>query len=486
MFKRILPLLFTLLCAEAVFAQTETDAFFIKKIYNHALSESKAYDWLYHMSENIGGRLAGSPESLEAVKYTAHVLDSLGVDNQFNQTCMVNFWNRKTESTVKMWLSDNASVELSSTSLGNTVGTNNKTIRAEVVEVKNFDDLEKLGEDGIAGKIVFYNRPMDPTLINTFNAYGGAVDQRVYGASRAAKFGAVAALVRSMTNKIDDVPHTGTSIYENDPEVQAIIRNVTEQKSIGSGSSEEGSSNKIPSIAISTMAAELLSETLQSNPNLTVSLSNDNEIIKDVANYNVVGEWIGSEFPDEIIVVGGHIDSWDLGGGAHDDGAGCVQSMAVIEILKAMDYKPKHTIRCVLFANEENGLAGGREYARLAKENGEKHIAGIESDAGGFTPRAFSADGLPSFFDEKFRKVSDWFTLLEPYGVTLTKGGSGADISPLKDQGPLLFGLRPDSQRYFDFHHTAEDRIEAVNKRELNLGAAAMASLVYLIDQYGI
>jgi hypothetical protein len=234
------------------------------------------------------------------------------------------------------------------------------------------------------------------------------------------------------------------------------------------------------------MAANLLSESLENNPGIQISLSNDNEIIPNQTNYNIIGEWTGSEFPDEIIVIGGHLDSWDLGGGAHDDGAGCVQSIAVIEILKKMNYTPKRTIRCVMFANEENGLAGGREYAKQAKEKGEKHIAGVESDSGGFTPRGFSADGLPSYFDEKFMKVSNWFGLLETYGVTLSKGGSGADIGPLKEQGPLLFGLRPDTQRYFDFHHTADDHIEAVNKRELNMGAAAMASLVYLIDKYGI
>lgn len=442
-------------------AQSEEDAFFIKKIYNTALAESEAYDWLHHLSENIGGRLAGSPNSTKAEDYTKSVLDDLGVTRSFKQACNTTYWHRKTESEVYINLHENVTIELTSTSLGNTIGTNNQKLTAEVIEVFGLDELEKLGEAQIAGKIVFFNRPMDPKLVNSFSAYGGAVDQRVFGAARAARYGAVAALVRSMTNKIDDVPHTGTSIYED---------GVT----------------KIPSIAISTMAANLLSETLQENPKVQVSLSNDNETIENQTNFNIIGEWKGTEFPDEIIVVGGHLDSWDLAGGAHDDGAGCVQSIAAIEILKKLGYKNKRTIRVVMFANEENGLAGGREYARLAKLNGENHIAGIESDAGGFSPRGFSADGLPSFFDEKFRKVSDWFGLLEAYGVTLSKGGSGADISPLKDQGPLLFGLRPDSQRYFDFHHTPEDHIEAVNKRELNLGSAAMTSLIYLIDQYGI
>ncbi len=442
-------------------AQSSEDAFTIKKIYETALAESNAYEWLTHLSEDIGGRLAGSPNSSKAEDYTQQVLDSLGVTSSFRQECITTYWHRKKESEVNLYLSPNAKVFLTSTSLGNTIGTKGREIKAPVMEVQGLEDLEELGEENIAGKIVFFNRPMDPTLYNSFNAYGGAVDQRVFGASRAAKYGALAALVRSMTNKIDDVPHTGTSVYEDGV-------------------------NQIPSIAISTMAANLLSETLATSPDLEIGLSNDNEMIPNQMNYNIIGEWKGSEFPDKIIVVGGHLDSWDLAGGAHDDGAGCVQSMAVVEIFKKMMYQPRHTIRVVLFANEENGLVGGREYARLAKENKEVHVAGIESDSGGFSPRGFSADGLPSFFDAKFKKVSTWFSLLEPYGVSLSKGGSGADIGPLKDQGPLLFGLKPDSQRYFDFHHTPDDHIEAVNKRELNLGSAAMASLIYLIDQYGI
>ena len=461
MSKNFFATCFIILLTFSLNAQTESDAFTIKKIYETALTESNAYVWLTHLSENIGGRLAGSPNSSKAEDYTQRILDSLGVNSSFRQECTTNWWHRKKESEVNMYLSPNVKVQLTSTSLGNTIGTNNKEIKANVIEVHGLNELKELGEDEIAGKIVFFNRPMDAKLVNSFNAYGGAVDQRVFGAARAAEFGAVAVLVRSMTNKLDDVPHTGTSIYED-------------------------GINKIPSIAISTMAANLLSETLVSSPDIMVGLSNDNETVPNQKNYNIIGEWKGSEFPDQIIVVGGHLDSWDLAGGAHDDGAGCVQSMAVVEIFKKMNYQPKHTIRVVLFANEENGLVGGQEYAKLAKQNGENHIAAIESDAGGFSPRGFSADGLSSFFDAKFKKVSDWFNLLEPYGVSLSKGGSGADISPLKDQGPLLFGLRPDSQRYFDYHHTPDDHIEAVNKRELNLGSAAMASLIFLIDQYGI
>jgi hypothetical protein len=204
--------------------------------------------------------------------------------------------------------------------------------------------------------------------------------------------------------------------------------------------------------------------------------------LKDVQSYNVIGEITGSQFPNEIIVVGGHLDSWDLGDGSHDDGAGCVQSMDVLRLLKETGIRPKRTIRVVLFMNEENGLRGGRKYAEVAKKKGEKHIFALESDSGGFTPRGFSFSGP----DYKINQILKWKFLFEPYLIHyFKKGGSGADIGPLKNDAIVLAGLRPDSQRYFDHHHAANDTFDAVNKRELELGAATMTSLVYLIDKYG-
>jgi carboxypeptidase Q len=206
----------------------------------------------------------------------------------------------------------------------------------------------------------------------------------------------------------------------------------------------------------------------------------------DKPSFNVIGEIRGSEKPHEIILVGGHLDSWDVGEGAHDDGAGCVQSMDVLQLLKKLNYKPKRTIRCVLFMNEENGLMGGKTYGEEAKRKGEFHLAAIESDRGGFTPRGFTVDGEADVFSKKFPAMQPWLTLLGPYNLHIKKGGGGADISPLKNQGTLLIGFEPDSQRYFDYHHTAADTFETVNKRELELGAAAMTSLVYLLDKYGL
>ena len=195
------------------------------------------------------------------------------------------------------------------------------------------------------------------------------------------------------------------------------------------------------------------------------------------------GEIRGNENPKEIIAIGGHLDSWDLGQGAHDDGAGCVQSIEVLRIFKAMGYKPKRTIRAVMFMNEENGLRGGQKYADLAKANGENHIAAMESDRGGFTPRGFTITAP----DPVRAKIQGWKTLLEPYGLSdFSMPGGGADIGPLAPQGVVLIGYLPDSQRYFNYHHTPEDTFDKVDKRELELGSGAMAALVYLIDYHGL
>jgi len=439
----------------------DEDAFFIKKIYNTALTQGQCYPWLTHLTTRIGGRLAGSPQAAAAVEYTRQMLDTLGLDSVWLQPCMVPHWVRGEKEQVRIVNSQTiGTIELNALALGNSIATEKAGINAEVIEVQSRDEVEKLGRAKIAGKIVFYNRPMDPTQLRTFSAYGGAVDQRTQGASTAAKYGAVAVLVRSMTTRLDDVPHTGTLTYAD-------------------------GIKKIPAVAISTNDSELLSDLLE-NETVRVYVKTNCENLGLAPSFNVIGEIKGSEKPDEIILVGGHLDSWDVGAGAHDDGAGCVHSMDVLQILKRLNYKPKRTIRCVLFMNEENGLAGGRAYAKASNEKGEFHLAAIESDAGGFTPRGFSADGHADVFTNKFKKVIEWLPLLEPYGLYLSKGGSGADISPLKSQKGLLIGFRPDSQRYFDYHHTGIDTIDAVNKRELELGAASITSLVYLIDQHGL
>jgi carboxypeptidase Q len=439
----------------------EADAKTIRKIYDLALTESSCYQWLYHLTKEVGGRMAGTPQSAAAIAYGQQILDTLGLDRVYLQECTVPTWVRGEAEQVRIINSSQiGTLDLHALALGNSVGTGPDGLAAEVIEVHGLDEVEKLGRAKIAGKIVFYNRPMDPTQLNTGAAYGGAVDQRGLGAARAAEYGAVATLVRSMTTRLDDYPHTGAMRYQD-------------------------GIKPIPSLAISTNDAELLSRLLKKEA-VRVFVRTTCRPTPPAVSYNVIGEIKGSTYPDEIILVGGHLDSWDPGEGAHDDGTGCVHAMEVIELLKQMNYQPQRTIRCVLFMNEENGLGGARAYWEASNKAKEYHLAAIESDSGGFTPRGFSCDADDEVFVEKFQSLYAWSPLLEPYGLTLEKGGSGADISGLKSQKGLLIGFKPDSQRYFDYHHTAIDTFEAVNKRELELGAASMTALVYLLDKYGL
>ena len=453
--KKTLTLLFSLLAGYG-YAQN-ADSVAIRKIYNESLANGKSYEWLRYLTKQIGPWLSGSTGAQKAVDWTKQLMEQQGFDRVFLQNVLVPHWVRgaKEEAFIHV---GKQKLPVPIAALGGSVATAPQGVEAGVVEVKNFPELRALGADKVKGKIVFFNRPMDPTKINTFEAYSGAVDQRGNGATEAAKLGAVGAIVRSMTNGHDDNPHTGGMRY-------------------GTGVP------LIPTAAISTNGADLLSKSLAENPGLTFYFKQNCETLPDAKSYNVVGELRGSEKPDEIIVVGGHLDSWDLAEGAQDDGAGCVQSIEVLRIMKALGIKPKRTIRAVLFMNEENGLRGGVQYADLAKKNGETHIAAIESDNGGFTPRGFGIVGTP----EQRAKVMAWKPLLTPYGLTdVGPGSGGADIGPLAQLGTALFGFKPDSQRYFDYHHTPVDRFEAVSRRELELGAGSMAALVYLLDQYGL
>lgn len=443
----------------SLFSYAQSDEAVIRKIYDEALTNGRSYDVLAYLSNQIGGRLAGSPQAASAVEYTRQVMLDFGFDTVFLQPVMVPRWVRGAVEKARIVNSKKiGSVEVNICALGNSIGTGMGGISAPVIEVQNFDQLADLEESEVKGKIVFFNRPLDPTLINTFRAYGGAVNQRGGGPVSAAKLGAIGVVVRSMTLSQDDIPHTGATRYQDGVP-------------------------KIPAVAISTNDADLLSSLLTDDPGLRFYFETHCKMMPDVLSYNVVGEITGSNKPDEYIVVGGHLDSWDNGDGAHDDGAGCVQAIEVLRIFKALEITPVHSLRAVMFMNEENGLRGGTRYAELAEKNNEKHIAGIESDRGGFTPRGFTigAEG------ETLDKIMSWKNLFTPYEAdNFLRGGGGADIGPLRSQGAVLIGLYPDSQRYFDYHHTAIDTFDKINKRELEMGAAAMAALVYLIDLYGI
>ena len=441
-------------------ATSQSDKETLKTIYNNALSNGKSYEWLDYLSNRIGGRLSGSSNAERAVAWTKEELETIGLDKVWLQPVMVPKWVRGAPEYAYIESTSGETINVNICALGGSVATNPLGVKAEVLEVKSIDELKKMNKASVEGKIIFFNRAMDETLINTFQAYGGCVDQRYAGALEAGKLGAVGVIVRSMNLRQDDYPHTGSMTYGDLPVEQ-----------------------RIPSAAISTNDAEVLSTMITLNKASKFFFKQNCKQLKDVLSHNVIGEIKGSEFPNEIIVVGGHLDSWDLGDGSHDDGAGCVQSMDVLRLLKESGIKPKRTIRVVLFMNEENGMRGGNKYADEAKRKKENHIFALESDSGGFTPRGFSFDCS----DSNFQQIKSWEPLFKPYLIHyFEKGGSGADVGPLKASNNVLAGLRPDSQRYFDYHHASNDTFDAVNKRELELGAATMTSLVYLIDKYGI
>ena len=442
------------------FVFSQTDEKVISEIYTNSLTNGQSYSWLDHLSNNIGSRLSGSLGAEKAVQWTKEELETMGLDKVWLQPVMVPKWVRGVPEFAYIETSPGKTIKVNICALGGSISTPPTGLKSKIIEVSGVDELEKLGAENIEGKIVFFNRPMDASLINTFESYGGCVNQRYSGAMEASKFGAIGVIVRSMNLRIDDFPHTGSMTYGDIPPQQ-----------------------RIPSAAISTKHADLLSAMVKLDNNVQFYFKQNSKQLEDVLSHNVIGEITGSEFPDEYIVVGGHLDSWDLGDGAHDDGAGCTQSMEVLRLLKLSGIKPKRSIRVVLFMNEENGLRGGNKYAEIAAQKNENHIFALESDAGGFTPRGFYFDCDQSNFEQ----ILSWKSLFKPYLIHFFElGGSGADIGPLKNETNVLSGLKPDSQRYFDYHHAPNDTFDAVNKRELELGAATMTSLVYLIDKYGI
>ena len=432
------------------------DSALIRRLSDTILTDGRAYDNLRVLTKKVGARLSGSPGFYKAERWGWQALEEAQADKVWMQECMVPHWVRGGKDTARYY-GAGVSGGLDVIALGNSVGTGVKPLDAKVVLVHNFDELEQ-HKDEVRGKIVFYNYPFNPLFVETFQAYSDAVRYRGAGASRAAKYGAVGVIVRSMSESVDNVPHTGAMTYVD-------------------------SLPKIPAAAVGLRDADRLAALLEAHADLSVSLFTHGYMLPDTLAHNVIGELKGTVFPDQYITVGGHLDSWDPAEGAMDDGAGCVQSIEVLRALRAIGYKPRHTIRVVLFANEENGGRGGRKYAAAAKEAGEQHLLGLESDAGGFTPRTFSL----SLSDEKLALIRPWLELLRPYGTyAFEKGGGGSDTNPLQAAvGAVVGELRPDSQRYFDYHHARTDVLENVNKRELELGTVSMAALIYLVDKYG-
>jgi hypothetical protein len=431
---------------------------FIRTIADEILVNGQAYENLRVLTKQVGARLAGSPGMVKAEAWGKKTLERSAADKVWLQDVMVPHWTRGGKDEAYVINAAKKNPKLDILALGNSVGTGTKGISAPAILVNNFEELEQRKEE-VKGKIVFYNYAFNDKFVKTFLAYSDAGKYRGQGPSRASKYGAVAVIVRSMSHAADNNPHTGATSYVD-------------------------SFPKIPAAAIGLQDAAKLAGMIRSEKEVRIFLRTNGQFLADTLGHNVIGELTGSEFPDQIITVGGHLDSWDPAEGAHDDGAGCVQSIEILRALKAIGYKPKHTIRVVLFANEENGLRGGTKYAEEAKAKNEKHLFALESDAGGFTPRGIGFTMQPA----QLEKVRQWAPLFLPYGVyELNAGGGGADIGPLSRTFNIpLAGLQPDSQRYFDIHHARNDVFEAVNKRELELGAINMAALIYLVDKYGL
>lgn len=444
------------LTSGAAFAQNE-DSVMIRRISSEILLNGKAYGNLRELCKTVGARLSGSAGMYKAEDWGVKTLTAMGADKVYKQQCMVPHWVRGKKEMLKV--KGNAA-PFNVLALGNSVGTGSKGVTAPIIEIKSFNELEQRKEE-LKGKIIFYNYRYNKALLG--GGYSDAVRYRSSGASNAAKYGALAVIVRSVTAANDNNPHTGALRYND-------------------------SFPKIAAVAIGPKDADRLSGMLAKQYRSSMFYLQTNCVmLADTIGHNIIGELTGTEFPQEVVTVGGHLDSWDLAEGAHDDGAGIVQSIEVLSVLKRLGYKPKRTIRIVLFANEENGLRGGNKYAEDAKTSGEKYIMAMESDGGGETPRGFSC----GMTEEQYSKVINWkklFAMLDADRLTFSKGGGGgADIGPLQTNFKTAqFGLNTTGNRYFDYHHAATDVFENVHERELHLGAVVMAAMVFLVDKYGL
>ena len=458
----ITPLSITF-CSFFAFGQKiefKEDSVQLRKIYEEALINGECHENLRELCKDIGHRLSGSPSSYKAVKWGASKLKQIGFDSVWLQPVTVPHWVRGNVERLDFSSKSEKLYISQVTALGGSVGTDGNVLKGNMIEVRSFEELKAIPDKDVEGKVVFFNRPMNPALISTFSAYGDCSRYRFNGAKEAALKGATGVIIRSLTLKMDENPHTGVMGYED-------------------------SIPKIPAVAISSRDSYNLHNMLLDDPNTEFRMKLSCKILEDTTSYNVIGEIKGSEFPNEYILVGGHLDSWDIGEGAHDDGAGVVHSMEAVRLLKATGVSPKRSIRCVLYMNEENGNKGGHGYADEILANGLNHIFALETDRGGFSPRGFDITGS----EEQLSHIKQFQNLFDPYFIHIIKKGfSGVDIYPLNKSGAntCLIGLIPDSQRYFDFHHAASDVWENVNKRELELGSATISSMLYLIDKYGM
>ena len=446
--------IFPLFLGGFLFSQDlKKDSLQFKKISDEILVNGKSYEDLRELTKNIGNRLCGSANYEKAADWAMEKLKEAGADKVWFQPVVVNVWSRGDES-LKIKINSGKWKEVRMLSLGNSEGTKGKNLKGEIILVKTLEEFEKIPDILIKDKIVFFNYAFKQEYVVTGQAYGDAGKYRRVTAAEVAKKGGKAVIIRSLTSNFDDVPHTGAMRYEDGIQ-------------------------KIPAIAIGAETANELEKTLLKKEKVEAILNSNCGMNGEALTKSVIAEITGNK-DKSVIVVGGHLDSWDVGEGAHDDGTGIVQSIEVLRTFKKLNLNNNHTIRVICYANEENGVRGGRTYLESLKKSNEPHIFALESDSGGFTPRSFTLGMSP----EKAKEMKKWEKLFNPYGIFEFAGDySGVDIEPLRELKIPTSELVTDSQRYFDIHHTPEDTFEKVNRRELLLGATVMTQLIYMIDQ---
>lgn len=430
----------------------------IKRVQQAAFESDYAYRQVAHLANNIGPRLSGSAQAQAAVAYVAAELRKLGLEVQLEKV-LVPHWVRGEETaalTDYPSMAPNTTQKIVLTALGGSVATPSEGLTAEVVVVNNFDELQALGRDRVAGKIVLFNAKFDQRLAdNGFagQAYGQAVIYRGIGASAAARLGAVAALNRSAGGADYRLPHTGSLRYADD-------------------------APKIPAAAVAAEDADLLAH-LTTEGRVRMHLVLTPQTLPDAVSYNVIGDLKGSEHPEQIVIVSGHLDSWDLGTGAIDDGAGVAVAMQAAQLLKQLKLRPKRTLRVIAWINEENGTRGALAYAKDYQNEIANHFAAIETDLGAGHPLGFYAEGKPEIL-----------TLLQPLSVILQSQGAGvtrlveetgSDVAPLGAAGVPTFAPIQDARTYFNYHHTAADTLDKINPKELQENCAVVAALAYTL-----
>lgn len=432
--------------AASVPAQTLTDSYrtTASQIIDAALADQGGYEKLSYLCDRIGNRLGGSPALEKAIAWAAEQMKRDGLSNVVVQPVKVPHWVRGKESAT---IVEPMTRRLTILGLGDSAGTPKKGITAEVVPVSSFEDLQKRGRS-VEGKIVLFNVP--------YEGYGRTVVFRHTGASRAAKLGAVATLVRSISPLAAQLAHTGALEYSAD-------------------------APQIPAAAVTLEDAMLIQRLVDAGNRVSVHLEMEARTLPDADSANVIGEIPGKEKPEEIVVIGGHIDSWDVGAGAQDDGSGIITALEAAHILKQLGLQPRRTLRVVFWTNEENGVAGAKAYREWVGDKVKDHVAAIEMDGGAEKPTGFGFTGTGDT-QHLMARVREIGKLLERIdAASIIPGGGGADISPLIRDGVPGLSLRTVGTHYFDWHHSRADTLDKVKPEELRLNIAAMAVMAYVL-----